>query len=100
MRDNYTVVRIFVIGALFSFSLLETYAQISRPTPVSGGSSATYSYDDGSIYTRANWQISQGSLTSFSSSGTTYSCIVTWNSCSTTGTVTFKNLTTTISSKS
>jgi RHS repeat-associated protein len=86
-------------SAIMFFLLLSTFAhaQWSGPTSVRAGGTATYTFNNGETYSRANWSIVNGVTISSSSSGSSYTCEVKWDmTCSTSGSVTFKNLSTTI----
>ncbi len=61
------------------------------------GSTVSYTYDDGNVYIKRNWQITNGTINSTSFSGTANYCSVTWSSTCGSGTLTFRNLTTVIS---
>lgn len=70
-------------------------AQISGPTTATTGSTSNYSFYNGSIYSRANWVVSNGTITSQTSSGNTYYCTVVWNTgCGFNSVLSFKNATT------
>ena len=58
-----------------------------NPNPLEN---TTYTYNDGAAYTLPNWTISNGTIVSSSSSGTTYTAIVQWTS-SGAGVLTFKS---------
>ncbi len=88
---------VLVVFSLTSFTAL---SQITPSGPVTVGSTVTYTYDDGNIYIKRNWQITNGTINSTSFSGTSNSCSVTWSSTCGTGTLTFRNLTTVISTAS
>jgi RHS repeat-associated protein len=89
-RIAYAVV--FVLGLV-----LPAEAQISGSNPVTVGATVTYTYNDGIMYNRRNWQITNGTIVSSTFSGTSNSCTVTWSSTCGTGTLTFRNLNTVIS---
>ncbi len=73
------------------------HGQITGTNPVVVGATETYTYNDGNLYTRRNWQITNGTIISSTYSGTSNSCTVTWSSTCGTGTLTFRNLSTVIS---
>lgn len=90
---------LFVFCTVWLFLLANSSSgQITGTNPVTVGTTTNYTYDDGNVYTRRNWQITNGTINSTSFSGTSNSCNVTWSSTCGTGTLTFRNLTTVISS--
>jgi RHS repeat-associated protein len=65
-------------------------AQISGPTTPPVGVSTTYTFDNGINYVFSNWAITNGTVNSSSSSGTTYTANVTWIAPGS-GTIQFRN---------
>ncbi|MFZ6011191.1 MAG: DUF6443 domain-containing protein, partial [Bacteroidota bacterium] len=95
MRNTFT--KSLPLATLFTLASLMTYAQISGPTSVNAGTNYTYTFDNGTTYLFANWTITNGSVISTSSDGTTYSATVQWTA---SGTLNFRNKTSVISSLS
>jgi hypothetical protein len=89
---------LFLLALLLTgaFSMAQT---INGPANVSAGATASYSFDSGITYLFGAWAATGGTVASSSSSGTTYTCTIQWGAAGT-GTVTFKNKSTTVSSLS
>jgi RHS repeat-associated protein len=77
---------------ILPFSL---FAQISGSSNVCVGETYVYTLNNGIVYTVPSWTASNGTVTSTTSSGTTYTATVQWGSVGS-GTLTFKNKSTTI----
>ncbi|EDP71911.1 cell well associated RhsD protein precursor [Flavobacteriales bacterium ALC-1] len=72
------------------------YAQnLTGSTNVQPNTTHTYTYNDGTIYTKDKWTVTNGTLISNSESGTTYTAVVQWGGVGS-ASVTFKNSATTI----
>ncbi|MBL7865316.1 MAG: hypothetical protein JNK10_10590, partial [Cyclobacteriaceae bacterium] len=98
-RRNHMFFPTYPIGATIIILLLSfstAIGQITPSSPVAVGSTVTYTFDNGNIYLKRNWQITNGTINSTSFSGTSNSCSVTWSSTCGGGTLTFRNLTTVI----
>ncbi len=72
-------------------------AQITPSGAVTVGATITYTYNDGNLYNRRNWVVTNGTKSNETFSGTSNSVDVTWSAPCGTGTLTFKNLNTVIS---
>ncbi len=95
------IIKNFIIRSLVSILFFvgvgfTALAQITGSTTPMSGFNENYSIDNGTVYVTPSWTITNGSVVSSSSSGTTYSVTVTWTAAGA-GTLTFKNRTTTIS---
>jgi hypothetical protein len=69
----------FLAVALFFISLTSVAQDITGPTTVAFGQSATYTYTDDVIYSTYTWEINNGTKTSQSRVGINYNVTITWN---------------------
>ncbi len=82
---------------LFVSLPLVAFSQFTGPTNPSAGVNTNYTYNDGILYGAPGWTITNGTVISFSSSGTTYSVTVQWTAPGA-GALSFRSKVTTINS--
>src|SRR5688572_23924458 len=96
----FSQIKSIVLGVVLLISSTGVVAQsITGTTPVQLGQTWTYSYTSGSTVGDPQWTTTKGTVISTSSVGLTYSATINWTATGS-ATITFKNGSTTIATKS